>query len=483
MRASIKDRLAENWLTLLIALQPLLDVLAFWTANETATIAGYIRLLILLALPLWLLLHLKEKKRFVLSMAVIGLYCLLHVLNGFRVGYLNLAFDVSYMLRVVQMPVLAICFVFLIREEQTKRQAYRGIAAATFFTLLFLLLAFVTGTGNTTYPEGFGFSGWVISDNRCAQSIILVSLAVFCEYFSLQSRHKWLVVVTPALITLVFLTNGTKACYYALFAIFFAFAAVLVLEKPILGKKVRWLAVCSLVLLMGFSVVIYPYTPRAKVSAHISQSAKPGEIEEALLEKGIDISDMSLEERFNDPVVKEVFTHYYIKYIGVQPDLYERFGMDRVLLHYRMTTDVAKLIDQRVMKLAYADMIWEDTDFLTKLVGYEVTEIGTNGDYDMENDWPAIFYYYGYLGCALYVGFVLYFLLLVFRRLVKDFKGSFTEENVALLLCLLLQLGLAQFSGAILRRPNVSIYLALVLALIYFQTVRLPERGGAALEA
>ena len=483
MKAGIKSRLADHWLTLLLALQPLLDVLAFWTANETATVAGYIRLLILIALPLWLLFHLKNKKRFLLSMGVIGLFCLLHVLNGFRVGYLNLAFDLTYLLRVVQMPVLAICFVFLIREQRHKDQAYRGLVLATGFCLLFLLLAYVSGTGNTTYSEGYGFSGWVIDDNRCAQSIILVSLAVFCEYFSLQSRRKWLPFVTSALITLIFLTTGTKACYYALFVIFFAFAAVLLLEKPILGKKIRWGILCFLVLLMGFSVVIYPYTPRAKVSERIAQSARPGEIEEVLLEKGIDITNMSAEERFNDPVVKEVFTHYYIKYVGVRPDLYERFGMDRVLRHYGMTTDVKRLIDVRVMKVAYASMIWEDADLLTKLVGFEVTEIGTDGEYDMENDWPAIFYYYGILGFALYVGFVAWFLFLITRRLLWDFKGSFTEENVSLLLCLLLQLGLAQFSGAILRRPNVSIYLALVLALVYYQTVRLPERGGTGHEA
>ena len=483
MSQTKRTRFTEYWLTLLIAVQPLLDVLAFWTANETATVAGYIRLLILLALPLWLLFQLKNKKSFVLSMAVIGLYCLLHVLNGFRVGYLSLRFDVTYLLRVVQMPVLAICFVFLIRDGQTKRQAHRGILIATGLTLIFMLLAYLTGTGNTTYPEGYGFSGWVIDDNRCAQSIILVSLAAFDVYFALQSKHKWLAVLAPVLVTLVFLTNGTKACYYALFALFFAFAAVLVMEKPILGKKIRWLAVAVFVLLMVFSVVIYPLTPRAKVSQVLSRVGTPGEIEAALLERGIDISDMSAQERFEDPVVREVFERYYIKYIGNLPELYERFGMDRVLLHYGMTTDVVKLMDIRVMKVAYSAMIWEDSDFLTKLVGFEVSQIGYDGTYDMENDWPAIFYYYGYLGFALYAGFILYFLVLVLRRLLRDFKGSFTEENFALLLCLMLQMGLAQFSGAILRRPNVSIYLALVLALIYYQTVRLPKKGGAALEA
>ncbi len=109
----------------------------------------------------------------------------------------------------------------------------------------------------------------------------------------------------------------------------------------------------------------------------------------------------------------------------------------------------------------------------------------TDGRYDMENDWPALFYYYGYIGFALYAAFVLYFIYLIIRRLVKDLKGSFTVENFTLLLCLALMLGLAQFSGAALRRPNVSIYLSLTLALIYYKTAIVPikaqlQAGGQA---
>lgn len=40
-----------------------------------------------------------------------------------------------------------------------------------------------------------------------------------------------------------------------------------------------------------------------------------------------------------------------------------------------------------------------------------------------------------------------------------------------------LQLGLAQFSGAILRRPNASIYLALVVALIFYQCQKAKTEG------
>ena len=76
---------------LLIVLQPLLDILAFWTKSPHGTLAGYIRLAIMLLLPLYLLFTLKEKKRFILSMAAIALVCLLHILNCMRaVSYTHL---------------------------------------------------------------------------------------------------------------------------------------------------------------------------------------------------------------------------------------------------------------------------------------------------------------------------------------------------------------------------------------------------------
>ena len=222
---------------------------------------------------------------------------------------------------------------------------------------------------------------------------------------------------------------------------------------------------------MVFAVVIYPWTPRCRVDQHLAGKNTSGEIEATLLEKGIDITDMSFEERFENPVVREVFEHYYWKYLGALYNLGDRFGMDRVLRHYRMSTDVAKLIDTRVIKLSYAALIWaEETDSLTKLVGFEAAIVGTDGQYDMENDWPAVFYYYGYLGFALYVGFALWFVLRILRSLKENFKGSLTAENFTLALVLALQAGLAQFSGALVRRPNVSIYFALVLALIWYQT-------------
>ena len=189
--------LRTHWLTLLIAAQPLLDALAFWTASERATVAGYIRLGILAVFPLWLLLRGKERKPLLLALAVMALYSLLHVLNGFRVGYLSPLYDIQYLVKVLQAPVLAVCFTLLIRDERTKEQAFRGVLWAGGITLGLLVLAYVTGTGNVTYGEGLGFSGWVIDDNRTANSILLVTLGCFAVGRAVQGESKLWQLLVP----------------------------------------------------------------------------------------------------------------------------------------------------------------------------------------------------------------------------------------------------------------------------------------------
>ena len=464
-----------HWLTLLIAAQPLLDALAFWTANDAATPAGYLRLGLLVLLPLLVFLRGSGRKTLLMSLGVMALFSLLHVLNGFRVGPISPVFDIQYLVKVLQMPVLAVCLVILVRDEATKDQALRGILYAGGITLGLLLLARLTGTGNVTYGEGLGYSGWVIDDNRTANSILLVTLGVFAVGWAIQSESRLWQAVIPAVVTAVYLTNGTKACYFSLYAIFGTYAVYLLLAKLLRGETIKRFAVLWLALLMVFATVIYPWTPRCKVTGAIAKTAASGEIEATLALKGYDVSTMSFEERYHNPEVKEVFEYYYYRYfIGVLPDIFDRFGMDRLLIHFKMTTDAARLIDTRQIKLAYSSLLWQDCDFLTHLVGFEVSQLGFDGTHDLENDWPALFFYYGYLGFALYAGFVLFFLVKVAQRLRLEGLGCVTAENVTLMLALGLQLGLAQFSGALVRRPNVNIYLALILALLYYASVYRP---------
>lgn len=479
-----RERFKNCWLFCLIAAQPLLDFLAYWNQNSVATAAGYIRLALMVALPLILLFRLEKKKKFVLALAGVGAYCALHILNCLRLGYMDPYFDIAYLAKVAQMPVLALCFVACVRDEGMKRQAIRGFWAAAVLVLLGFAAALITGTSTVTYAEGFGLSGWVIEDNRCANSIIYVTLSVFAVYAAVRSEKLPLTAGILAVVMAMNIINGTKACYLGLFAVLLGYAAFLLLEKPVLGEKLKGRTLAALLAALVLSAAIYPYSPRAKETAAMAAvtSAQQGEIEAAVEALGYDLSAMDLEEKLNTPEVRQVFEYYYSVYLtsGI-PDIIDRFGYEPVFRYFKLSTDVARLIDVREIKLCYSHLIWQQSDALTKLLGFEVTNIGYSGR-DLENDWPALFYYFGVLGLALYAAFVLYFLWLVLRRLIRDFRGSFTCLNFSLLLCLILQIGLAQFSGAILRRPNVSVYMSVVLALIYYQTVCCPvttKKGDA----
>lgn len=465
----------NHWLMAQIVMQPLLDIIAFWTKNPDGTLAGYVRLLIMVCLPLYLLFTLRgsERKSFIFWMLGIGLVCALHIANTIRTGPVSLGFDISYTAKVAQMPILAVCFMYSIKNDQTRNQAYWGLFFAAGITAAALGLSVLTGTANCTYGEGLGVSGWVIDDNRCANSIILVTLAAFSIFCAVKSDKPFVNIAVPVIAAVVLIANGTMTCYMSIFVIFIGFAVFLLLEKKIRGCNLNRLAVIALVAVAIASAAAYPLTPKYKIKQTQSDFAEltQDDFNDELGALGYDLDSMSNEEKLSNPEIHTALEDYYWKCLWIiTPNMFERFDIDEIMLKYDLTTDAATLIDTRTIKNAYASLMWDHSDTLTKLFGIDVSDIWLTGGMDLENDWPAIRYYYGYVGFAAYAAFILYFVYLIIRRLCRDFKGSFTADNFILLVTFALLIGLAQYSGAVLRRPNVSIYLALVLGLIHYQT-------------
>lgn len=465
----------NHWLMALIVMQPLLDIIAFWTKNPDGTLAGYVRLIIMVCLPLYLLFTLRgsERKSFIFWMLGIGLVCALHIANTIRTGPVSLGFDISYTAKVAQMPILAVCFMYSIKNDQTRNQAYWGLFFAAGITAAALGLSVLTGTANCTYGEGLGVSGWVIDDNRCANSIILVTLAAFSIFCAVKSDKPFVNIAVPVVSAVVLIANGTMTCYMSIFVIFIGFAVFLLLEKKLRGCNLNRLAVIALVAVAIASAAAYPLTPKYKIKQTQSDFAEltQDDFNDELGALGYDLDSMSNEEKLSNPEIHTALEDYYWKCLWIiTPNMFERFDIDEIMLKYDLTTDAATLIDTRTIKNAYASLMWDHSDTLTKLFGIDVSDIWLTGGMDLENDWPAIRYYYGYVGFAAYAAFILYFVYLIIRRLCRDFKGSFTADNFILLVTFALLIGLAQYSGAVLRRPNVSIYLALVLGLIHYQT-------------
>ncbi len=476
----LKKLWKEYWLMGLIILQPVLDIMAFWMRDSVNTPAGYIRLAILVIMPLYLLITLREKKPFFIFLVAVGTYCALHVFNCFRVGYMDIRFDITYLTKIIQMPVMAVCFMYFIKDEKTKEKVIRGILIAAGITIASIIIGVITGTAKDTYGKGFGISGWVIEDNRCANSVILVTFAVFMIFAACRSENRWVNYLLPAVAVLVLIVNGTKACYYSVFALTVGFAVMLVIEKFARNTKLKKRMVAWLLIIAVASAIAYPITPRYRIDADQAKGRVKvqNKIEEILTSLGYDLSSMTMEEKRANPVIVTVFGDYYYDVIWhIIPDMFARFDYDAILTKYRFSTDAETITDVRLMKKNYASLVSDTKDALTRAVGYEPTDVMFNSGIDVENDWPAIYFYFGWLGLGLYALFVLYILWLVLRRCMKDLRSALTLENFALLVCFVLHIGLAQFSGSVLRRPNVSIYTALCAALLYYKTVVVPVEG------
>ena len=195
------------------------------------------------------------------------------------------------------------------------------------------------------------------------------------------------------------------------------------------------------------------------------------EFEQSLDDAALDLRTLTREQILSDPQIHQLYEDYYWKCLWIlSPGMFEIYDIDEIMAKYDFTIDTTILLNTRVLKRNFVSLMWDHSDTLTKLFGIDSSAAWLLGGVDLENDWPAIFYYYGYVGFAAYAAFILYFVFLILRRLRRNFRSAFTADNFVIFMCFALLVGIAQYSGAVLRRPNVSFYLALILGLIYFQT-------------
>ena len=466
----------KNWLFTLIVVQPLLDILAYFQYDSAiGTAAGYIRLLIMLLLPLYVLIK-KRKKSFVALMAIIGIYCMAHVCTCYYNGYLNIFSDVSYILKVIQMPILGISFCYILDREVYREQIVKGFVVNYIVICISMVIAHLTGTGVYTYNDyKIGYMGWFANAN--AQSIILISMAPFLIYFAIKKKNKLGILLSMIGVTSVLLLNGTKAGYLAIFGMFFGFIIFYLIDWFMAEKGKRIIQpamIMTSVVIIIVSVLIYPITPRYAMDTYANGKRDEENIE--LQSKKDNISsnnELSLEEINTNPELRQQLVEIYKD--SLNKDLVERFGAEKILAEYGWMPDSYTLADVRLQKRINAKLIWNESNLVTKLFGIEFTEME---NYDLENDYPAIFYYYGYVGFGLYMMFLVYFFGLIIKTIIRYFKDSYFFFNFVLGIAYILQLGLAQFSGAILRRPNASIYMALVVGLIFYQCKKIEKRNN-----
>lgn len=448
---------------LLFLIQPVMDVLSFWLTEGgvSNTVSLLLRFFVLFGTGALGFTLSKHKKIYILlGILVIG-FAALHgwacMSAGYQ-GWQNPVYDLTNYIRVVQIPLFTLCFITFLREtgEEGYQTIEKGFVINFCLIVLVEVLSTVTGTDPHTYAnKQIGVLGWFSTTN--AQSAILCAMVPVVLMQSMRKKNirylfAWIVVGFGVLFLF-----ATRLSYVAIFITAAGMLLVMLLSRT-------WNKKAAAVLLLGAIVC----GAAIKVSPmYINQS----EHQALLQEKQQEADEMvaAAEKQYHTTAEQEperCLTPLYQEYLGEMAD---RFGMQRVMKTYQYTTDVSKLKDARHMKIIYCSYLMEDAGTKAKLFGLELQDmVWDNRTFDVENDFHGIYYLYGMVGLALFAAFLLYFAVLIVRALLQNFKKYMTPEAGAFGISLCLLLLHVYCTAGVLRRPNASFYLSVVLAVIYY---------------
>ncbi len=471
-----KPAVSQGFFAVLLLIQPPLDVLSYFMQSLEATaVTTAIRTFLLFAVSLYGFAITDRRKVYWAFYAGIAGFWLLHALNCLRVGYADPLADGGEFLKLAQFPLWTLSFVTLLRQGAGGRGWAEGVLSLNLVAILLIIaLSFATGLPEYTYAGAkIGFLGWFAVPT--AQSAIVSMLTPALLFCAWRTQRLWVFCLASALGFGLLYCTGTRLAYFSAILIAAAFLPGILLA----GGRQR-LCCIPLAAALGVLVLCRNASPMAQRRAAADQSY---DIYQAQADQ---IMGEDRDFRFTgEPlpedlagkirrVYEEVYTQENAAGQPLLGDLLERFGTDRVMAHYQYTTKASVLYHVRTKKLAVLEMSWEDQDMLTKALGMEYANSQINGNpYDPENDFPALFYYYGYLGTALYLlfaGYFLWALLAGFFKNLSRLAGYITPELTAYAVMFCLGLGAAQFSGNVLRRPSVTVYLALAGAAIFCLT-------------
>lgn len=518
VKQAIDGRL--HWLVgAIIVIQPALDVLSYFLGElGSNSFSTALRFLLLMAVALLGFLVSDRKRVYFIFYGVMGAFWLAHMVNCYRIGYQSMVADTANFLRIMSFPMFTLSFItFFKKGRHLRRFIYTGFAINLGEILLFTALPWLTGHPVYTYETlGLGVLGWFSVPS--AQSAVIVLVIPLSLLFAYKSGRYWLFLLASLLGFGLMFVTGTKFTFYSIFIIAGAYIFLFMLGSPKKGLRYA-------LPLLAVMVLVFAFRSKAPMQQRESQSAYALSnyqqlVEESLKNSGADqeeleqirqelqegekgestvsAEDEALRLRRLRQSLMGVYTDPEV-YGPVFGNIYERFGVYNVMDAYEYTSEPTILSDSRIRKSMFAKLMWEEKDFATRLLGFEYSDMlydGTN--YDLENDFPAVFYFCGYIGFGLYMVFLAVFVVMIFKAFFQDVAAAWraqegasrrlpvrglcslgggvrrflTVEMGAVGMTFLLAAIAAQISGNVLRRPNVTAYFAIAAAYLCCLTIQ-----------
>jgi len=460
---SPQERGCPRWLpgalVALCAAQPLLDVLSFWTQDlawgSKLTLA--LRLLLFLCVVLTGFVLSGHKRAYWITAAVCAVLYAGHVLACLRANEAftaaNLISDAVNFIRVAQIPLFTIAFITFLRCcRQGFASFERGITIAFWIIAAVELLSALTGTDPYTYSgKHIGLRGWFYgASTQSAILSMLVPLAL-CPALRSGNIRRWLPVAVVGFAELF--CFATRLAYMSLFVTAIGTGIIWAITRR--GDRKIYIA---LLLCAAVCAAAFPVSPmRQNQQAVAANAVRKQENIDRLVTQG--------KAEFGDQGYAYL-TYAYDEYLG---GTVERYGLEATAEMYGYSTKAADITNVRTIKINYCRLMLNTEPLTSRLFGLSYDEMTYHGYcYDVENDFHGITYLYGWAGLACLLAFLGYFLVIIVRALIRNARRYFTVEAGACGVALCTCLAHIYNTAGVLRRPNASFYLCLILAAIWY---------------
>lgn len=460
---SPQERGCPRWLpgalVALCAAQPLLDVLSFWTQGLAwgGKLTLALRLLLFLCVVLTGFVLSGHKRAYWITAAVCAVLYAAHVLACLRANEAftaaNLISDATNFIRVAQIPLFTIAFITFLRCcRQGFASFERGITIAFWIIAAVELLSALTGTDPYTYPgKHIGLRGWFYFAN--SQSAILSMLVplTLCPALRSGNIRRWLPVAVVGFAELF--CFATRLAYMSLFVTAIGTGIIWAITRR--GDRKIYIA---LLLCAAVCAAAFPVSPMCQNQQAVAANAvrKQENIDRLVAQGKAEFGDQGY----------AYLTYAYDEYLG---GTVERYGLEATAEMYGYSTKAADITNVRTIRINYCRLMLNTEPLTSRLFGLSYDEMTYHGYcYDVENDFHGITYLYGWAGLACLLAFLGYFLVIIVRALIRNARRYFTVEAGACGVALCTCLAHIYNTAGVLRRPNASFYLCLILAAIWY---------------
>lgn len=460
---SPQERGCPRWLpgalVALCAAQPLLDVLSFWTQDlawgSKLTLA--LRLLLFLCVVLTGFVLSGHKRAYWITAAVCAVLYAAHVLACLRANEAftaaNLISDAANFIRVAQIPLFTIAFITFLRCCRQGFASFdRGITIAFWIIAAVELLSALTGTDPYTYSgKHIGLRGWFYGASTQSAILSMLVPLTLCPALRSGNIRRWLPVAVVGFAELF--CFATRLAYMSLFVTAIGTGIIWAITRR--GDRKIYIA---LLLCAAVCAAAFPVSPMHQNQQAVAANAvrKQENIDRLVTQGKAEFGDQGY----------AYLTYAYDEYLG---GTVERYGLEATAEMYGYSTKAAVITNVRTIKINYCRLMLNTEPLTSRLFGLSYDEMTYHGYcYDVENDFHGITYLYGWAGLACLLAFLGYFLVIIVRALIRNARRYFTVEAGACGVALCTCLAHIYNTAGVLRRPNASFYLCLILAAIWY---------------